>query len=129
MSIALLHKLLVPETELTNFVQKLPNAIGSLVAFIETLSPVRTTGKMRNLPRIQDVSSHTKGMACEILAEISKDESSHTLLLQYECKLAQLFSSSIMQPNIHNRIADILFNVSTTTTPNPAGPQDVKMKC
>ena len=41
MSIALLHKLLVPETELTNFVQKLPNAIGSLVAFIETLSPVR----------------------------------------------------------------------------------------
>lgn len=41
MSIALLHKLLVPETELTNFVQKLPNAIGSLVAFIETLSPVK----------------------------------------------------------------------------------------
>ena len=68
-------------------------------------------------------------MACEIVAEISKDECSHQLLLQYECKLAQLFSSSIMQPNIHNRIADILFNVSTTTTPNPDRPQDVKMKC
>ncbi|CAG5110066.1 Oidioi.mRNA.OKI2018_I69.chr2.g4511.t2.cds [Oikopleura dioica] len=111
MSIALLHKLLVPETELTTFVLKLPNAIASLVNFIDTLSP--------------DVSSHTKGMASEIVAEISKDEASHPTLLLFECKLAQLFSSSIMQPTIHNRIADVLFHVSTTTS-NPHGLEKMK---
>ena len=64
-------------------------------------------------------------MASEIVAEISKDEASHPALLQFECKLAQLFSSSIMQPTIHNRIADVLFHVSTTTS-NPHGLEKMK---
>lgn len=102
MSVALLHKFLVPESEVTTSSIKLPNAISSLVAFIDTLSP--------------DVSTHSRGMATEILAEMSKDVSSHALLLHHESKLAELFANSVMLPTIHNRLADILFRLSHKST-------------
>ena len=67
-----------------------------------------------NFDFFQDSSIHTRRLACEILVSMSVDRSNHSSLIQYEGKLADLFSTggALLHPDIQTKLADCLYHLS-----------------
>jgi hypothetical protein len=103
LSITLLAQLLLPQSPLTQFAAKIENSVKSLILFIENQNP--------------DSSIHTRRLACSILVSMSHSRLNHSSLIKFEGKLADLFGNSIIHPEIQQKLADCLFQLSTMSHP------------